>query len=253
MKKFKLTILGSGTMMPTKKKHPPGYLLEVDNKKILLDIGPTTISRLIDMEIELDSIDILFISHYHTDHFADFLPFVHARMNKDMRNKKEHKRLMIFGPKDIKDKYLKLRKIFWPEQNEDYPLDFYEDIYELTIGNVQFQTFEVKHVPWFQSVGIKIIYNNKSFVYTGDIGSNHDIDSLKALVRDVDLLLIDAGYIRKTPNHFTVEQIIEIVGDANVKKAIGTHLSEKNVHIQNEQIKEYGNIQLAEDLMEVNI
>lgn len=76
MEKFQLTIIGSGTMMPKKFRHPS--LLEI-SKKILLDLGHTSISLLIDQGIGLNSIDTLFISHFHTDHFADVLPFAHSR------------------------------------------------------------------------------------------------------------------------------------------------------------------------------
>jgi ribonuclease BN (tRNA processing enzyme) len=33
MNEFKLTILGSGTMMPTVARHPSSYLLEIGGKK----------------------------------------------------------------------------------------------------------------------------------------------------------------------------------------------------------------------------
>lgn len=65
-------------MVPTKNRRLSCYLLEVGQKRILLDLGYTSISRLIDQGIDLHSIDALFISHFHIDHFTDVLPFIHS-------------------------------------------------------------------------------------------------------------------------------------------------------------------------------
>jgi len=253
MQKFQLTIIGSGTMMPTKERHPSCYLLEVDQKKILLDLGHTSIARLVEQGINLRSIDILFISHFHTDHFADLLPFVHSRWVDDIHHQRKHKPLIIIGPKSTKKRWEKLREVFWVEPKEQYPIKFIEGVKTFSIGNIRIELFEVIHVQWYQSIGIKINFQNKSFVYTGDIGSKHPIKDLKQVIENVDLLLIEAGYLKPTPNHFTIDQIIEIVNEVGVKKTIATHLRDVNLPILKEKIKNYENIILAEDLMKIKI
>jgi ribonuclease BN (tRNA processing enzyme) len=132
-------------MMPTKFRHPSCYFLEVGRKKILLDLGHTSIGRLIDQGIDLHSIDILFVSHFHTDH------------------------------------------------------------------------------------------------------------SLKRITKNADLLLIEAGYIKPTPNHFTMDQIIKLAESAKIKKTIATHLRDADLPILRKKIKNYKNIILAEDLMRIKI
>jgi len=254
MEKFKLTIIGSGKMMPTKSRHPSCYLLEIGSKKILLDLGHTSVSRLIDLGIDLHSIDALFISHFHTDHFADVLPFVHSRCVDDFHHTgREHKSLTIIGPESIRERWEKLREIFWVEPEEDYPINFIQGPQKFSLDNIKIELFKVVHVQWFQSIGIKITFENKTFVYTGDIGGDHPIENLKQTVKNSDLLLIEAGYIEKTPNHYTIDQIIEVVNQGRVKKAIATHLIDKNLPILKEKLKNQPNILLAEDLMEISI
>jgi len=253
MKKFQLTIIGSGTMVPTKNRHPSCYFLEAGQKKLLLDLGHTSISRLIDQGIDLQSIDILFVSHFHTDHFADVLPFIHSRWVDDIHHQRKHKPLTIIGPESIKERWRKLREVFWVEPKEHYPLKFIEGVQKTKLDNITIELFEVPHVQWYQSLGIKINFQNKSFVYTGDIGGSLDIQGFKKIIQDIDLLLVEAGYIQPTPNHLTIDQIIKLVDSAKVPKVIATHLRDANLPILKEKIKDCDNIILAKDLMRIRI
>jgi ribonuclease BN (tRNA processing enzyme) len=238
MKKFKLTIVGSGTMMPTKKRHPSCYLLEVGNKKILLDIGHTSIARLVEMGIDLNSIDILFISHFHTDHFADALPLVHSLWVDGLSQLKgKYKTLTIIGPESIKERWKKLREIFWVEPKEHYPLKFFEGTRKISIDEAKIELFEVTHVPFYQSIGIKVKFQNKIFIYTGDIGGDHSAEKLKRIAKNADLLLIEACHINQTPNHFSIDQVAQIVKEAKVKKAIATHLRDAYLPALKKKIK----------------
>ncbi|MDD5071538.1 MAG: MBL fold metallo-hydrolase [Patescibacteria group bacterium] len=254
MKKFKLTIVGSGAMMPTKKRHPSCYLLEIGERKILLDIGHTSLARLVEMGIDLNSIDILFISHFHTDHFADALPLVHALWVDGIRRfGGKYKNLTIIGPKSIKKRWEKLKEVFWVEPEEHYPLKFLEGTRKISIDGIKIELFEVTHVPYYQSIGIKVNFQKKIFVYTGDIGGEHSAKKLKQKARNADLLLIEAGYLNPTPNHFTIDQIAQIVKEAEVKKAIATHLRDAYLPALKEKIKGQQKIILAKDLMKISI
>lgn len=253
MKKFELTIIGSGTVVATKNRHPSCYLLEVGQKKILLDIGHTSIARLVEMDIDLNSIDILFISHFHTDHFADALPLVHFRWVSGNQLGEKYKTLTIIGPESTKERWKKLREIFWVEPEEHYPLKFIEGVQTISIDDIKIELFEVIHVPWYQSIGIKVCFQNKVFVYTGDIGGHHSAEKLKQMAKNADLLLIEAGYLNPTPNHFTIDQVARIVLEAGVKKAVATHLRDTKVPVLKEKIKGQNKIILAKDLMKISI
>lgn len=224
MTNIRLTIIGSGSMVPTKERNPAGFLLEIDNRKILLDCGHGTIRRLVDYGFNLQDIDLVFISHFHTDHFADAFSLIHSRFVDDLYNKRKHKKILYLGPKNTSSNFKSWRKIFWPEPNEQYPVKFKEGANRLTFGNIQIETFVVKHVNWFQSIGIVIKYINKKLVYTGDIGSDHNFDDLIKTVSNSDLLITEASYEKPTPNHFTVEQVKKLKLKANVKKVLIFHL-----------------------------
>src|SRR5947208_16799175 len=71
---MRLTVLGSGTNVHPKRA-AAGYLVETD-QLLLFDFGPRTLMNLIKAGSDRHRVRHLFITHHHTDHFADFLPFL---------------------------------------------------------------------------------------------------------------------------------------------------------------------------------
>ena len=70
---MRLTILGSGTNI-----HPSraaaGYLVRTDHT-MLLDFGPRTLSNLLKTGVNRHRITHILFSHYHADHFSDFITY----------------------------------------------------------------------------------------------------------------------------------------------------------------------------------
>lgn len=224
MQDIKITILGSGTMVPTKYRNPAGFLLEVENQKILLDCGHGIVRRLVDKGYDIQDIDLVFISHFHTDHFGDAFNLIHSRWVDDTYKVQTNKGLQVWGPKGIKNRFSLWRKIYWVEPKEKYPVYFKEGIGKLHLGKISIMSFEVKHVPWFQSIGAIIKYQSKKVVYTGDIGSKHNFGNLVKTVKGADLLITEASYYKPTPNHYTIEQVKNLKKAANVGKVLVVHI-----------------------------
>ena len=224
MASFKITILGSGTMVPTKRRNPAGFLVEADGKKILLDCGFGTIRRLADLGCALEDLDLVFISHFHTDHFGDAFPLIHSRWVNDIYKSKHNKPLLFLGPGSLAKRFKLWRKIFWVEPKENYPVYFKEGTVKIKTGKLTIRTFAVKHVPWFKSVGIIFSYKGKKIVYTGDIGSKHNFEELVKTVKGADLLITEAACEKPTPNHYTIAQVKELKSKSKVKKVLIVHV-----------------------------
>ncbi|MDH4328698.1 MAG: MBL fold metallo-hydrolase, partial [Nitrospira sp.] len=70
---MRLTILGSGTNVhPTRAA--AGYLVQTD-QTFLMDFGPRTLMNLIKTGVDRHRITHILISHFHADHFSDFITF----------------------------------------------------------------------------------------------------------------------------------------------------------------------------------
>lgn len=252
---MKLTVLGSGTLFLTKKRFPSSFLIDVGNKKVLLDCGFGTIARLAEIGIDHRDIDLIFISHFHTDHFGDAFNLVHSRWVGDIYDGLEDKNLIYIGPRTIENRFKKWREIFWPEPEESHPVEFHEGSIDYEIGKIKLKTFPIIHVPWFDSIGIQLSTEGKKIVYPSDVGSSHDFNDLIEKSQNADLLIIESGYPHQTPNHFSCDQIKELSKRANVKQTLVVH----NQHVKSEEkrVKEFVNRNdgfiLAEDKMVLNI
>jgi ribonuclease BN (tRNA processing enzyme) len=256
---MRLTVLGSGTMMPTASRYPSSYLIQYRDERVLLDCGHLTLARLLEMNIDLHSITAIGITHFHTDHFSGLLPLIHARWVDDVTERHTHKKLTILGPETLKQRFDKMREVMWPESNERYPITFAEGPHDHFCGQygpikLLVTKFPVRHVEWFPSIGFEITGDSKRFVYTGDLGPEQDSSFYETLKNGTDLLLIEAGASSHAVTHLTVTDAISIALQCNVGKILLTHIHEDRVEEVKTAIKKMEDrVQVAEDKMVIEI
>ena len=65
---FRVTILGSGSALPTPRRNPSAHVLNVHEQFFLVDCGEGTQARLMSCGINPLKINAVFISHLHGDH-----------------------------------------------------------------------------------------------------------------------------------------------------------------------------------------
>lgn len=65
---FRVTLLGTGAPDPSAERFSASTLIEAGDQKILIDAGRGVTIRLAQLHIPLGKIDVLFLTHYHSDH-----------------------------------------------------------------------------------------------------------------------------------------------------------------------------------------
>ena len=65
---FKVTLLGTGTPIPSKDRFGPCTLVEAGNQKLLIDAGRGATIRLAQLDLPIGRIDALLLTHFHSDH-----------------------------------------------------------------------------------------------------------------------------------------------------------------------------------------
>ena len=103
---MKLTILGSCSAYPTLDRFTTSQILQINGKSFLIDCGEGTQIQLRNNKIKFNSIEDIFISHLHGDHFFG-LPGLILTFNLLGREKP----LNIYGPRGIKNIIISLLKI----------------------------------------------------------------------------------------------------------------------------------------------
>lgn len=74
--KFELTILGSGSAVPTSKRNSAAQVLNVLERYFLIDCGEGTQHQLRRFRVPYNKINHIFISHLHGDHFFGLIGFL---------------------------------------------------------------------------------------------------------------------------------------------------------------------------------
>ncbi len=252
---MKLTVLGSGTGWIRLERNSPGYLLELNNFCLLLDIGPGILKQILKIGKRLEDISAIFISHFHPDHVTDLIPFFFAtRYNLGYKRSLPFE---LYAEESFSQFFELLKTAFrgWVEPPEGLlKINLLPRVkkYEFHIGPFKAFTSPVKHNP--ESLAIRLEYNNKSFVYSGDTGYCEEIIEL---AENADLLIVECANSKElyVEHHLSPKDIALISERAKVKRIVLSHFyphsEEVDLNIIKEKFK--GEVILAEDLMEIKI
>lgn len=235
-----ITPLGTVSPYPKDDKNCPGFLIECNNKKILLDCG-SGISRLLNMEKDLNDL-IIIISHLHKDHYSDLSSIGYASYvyhNLGYLDKK----IKVYIPEG--DTYETYRyytdKDGWGSSRPttkniidyEYLRDFGKENYlefipynsneKIIHGDMEI-TFSLNPHP-LVTFSSKITNKQNTIVYSSDTGFKKN--TLTKFAKNIDLLICESTYlkgqIKQEDSHLFAHEAATIARLANVKKLLLTH------------------------------
>jgi ribonuclease BN (tRNA processing enzyme) len=248
-----VTVLGSGTCVPSVRRSSPAILVRGDGKHLLLDIGSGTLRRLADVGISIHDIDLIFLSHFHPDHCSDLVPFLFA--SKYAFGEPRNKELHLAGGPGLRDLLNGLQKAFgrWIVP-EGYPFHLHE-----AKGMIPFENFILKTLPLTHSessIALRVeIPGGKALVYSGDTDY---CENIVALAKNADLLILECSLPEemKVEGHLFPSLAGRIARESLCKRLLLTHFYPPcdEQDLAREVAKEFsGEIILAEDLMETAV
>jgi len=85
---MRVTILGSGTAVPSFERFPSGVLVESCGLTVLVDLGPGVLRRAAQAGVSPGDVDLVLLTHYHTDHTADLAALLFALRNPGFRGRR---------------------------------------------------------------------------------------------------------------------------------------------------------------------
>ncbi len=159
--KIEITMLGSGSSVPTAKRNHPGILLSYKNENILFDCGEGIQRQFRKARLNPCKITRLFISHWHGDHVLGIPGLLQTLyLNGYGRT------LKIYGPKGTKKYMEKILDLFV------YKERIYFNIYEISKG----KCFEEKD---FYIDSIPMDHGTPSLAYAFVVKDSLRIDKTK--------------------------------------------------------------------------
>ena len=93
---FEVTILGSGSALPTLRRNPTSQYVNCNDRHILIDCGEGTQNQIRKFGIKLQRIQHILISHLHGDHYFGLVGLISTMhlLGRDTG-------LTIYGPKEL--------------------------------------------------------------------------------------------------------------------------------------------------------
>ena len=219
---MRLTILGSGTGVPSGYRNSAGYFLELPDARLMMDCGAGTVHALARNELPWEEMTHLCISHFHVDHVGELASLLFA-FRYGMKTERSAPLTMI-GPVGLDRVIEGLRlafgaKIFEPK----FPVN----VRMVTPGErVQLgldSTLSVaKTVHTSESLAFRIESQGRALCYTGDTGYDGE---LARFFRGADLLISECSFRHQGEGvrHLSVKEAARLADVAEAARLIVTH------------------------------
>jgi ribonuclease BN (tRNA processing enzyme) len=219
---FRVTLLGSGTIIPSIERRSTALLVEAGERTILFDCGPGTLEALAEEAFSFRDLKEIFLTHYHPDHSLGIGQLL-AAINADPVSRYAG-RLRICGPPGLAEFIDRWRALY---RSTAPKWDFLE-LRELAPGagpggaDAAVTAAAASHADT-AALSYRIDHKGKSVVYTGDTSYS---DTLVELARDADLLVAECSYPDSHPveGHMTPAEVGRLAAGAAARHVVLVHL-----------------------------
>ncbi len=252
-----VTILGSGTIVPSLRRNPCSFLLEAAGRKLLFDLGPGTMRRLLEAGTTIGDIDLILLSHFHPDHSGELASFLFATKYPETYRRRTP--FTLAGAKGLRRLFDGLKGA-WGDwivlPNELFSLREFDNGKPdaFTAGLITVRSRPMAHTE--SSIGYRIeMPGGTSVAYSGDTDL---CDDLVELSRGADLFLCECSLPdeMKVAGHLTPSEAGAVAAKAVAKHLVLTHFYPEcdgaDIEAQCRRTWQ-GPLTLAEDLMKLRI
>lgn len=221
---MKWIVLGYQSPFPGAGGATPGYLLETEKSRILIDCGSGVLATLA-RRMYPHELDGVIVSHLHPDHFSDIWVLQNALLIANRYQFRSHP-LPVWSPD---------RPSAWfghIQANSFMDVHVIEEDKELTVGDVRVQFFRTDHsIPCY---AMKVSNGPYTILYGADSGPKTDWS--KAGMNQ-DLVILEATYLEenvpKNPHgHLSAKQAGRVAEKMKAKRLLLTHLYPEYDHDQ---------------------
>lgn len=275
-----LKLLGTGCPSPSSLRFGPSTLFIQRGKNYLFDCGSGVTQRLNAAGIKSSEIEILFITHIHSDHVMDLYQLYISGWHQGRNTK-----FKVVGPKGTKFFFQNILTAFneelegrikWEQRPNieglDYEVTEIDETFEFKNDDLEVKPFVVDHYPVEPAFGYQIKLSDKGkekkVVISGDTRKSENLikHALNAdvLVHEVfvnlefdDRRMSEKTLLNVRDYHTSPKEIGEIANIAEVKKLILTHFVPPifdEIELIYKIAESYkGEIIIGEDLMSIEI
>ena len=251
---MRITVLGSGTNVHPRRA-AAGYLVRTD-QTIVLDFGPRTLMNLIRAGVDRHRITHVLFSHFHADHFSDFITFFFDAVIYTKYEGGRRPDMTLIGPRGT----IRLLKTVMASFPSFSTAPFHVEFKEVgdrrfSIGDTTIHPRTMTHVKNLHCVGYRVEHGRKALAYSGD---TEYCTNLVRLCQDVDLAVLDCSFPANKPGpvHLHAGQCGLVADQASVGQLVLSHFypiaDRYDVRAQAAEVFR-GPVRKARDLLTINV
>ena len=192
----------------------------------LLDCGATALVAMRRFAVDPATIDVIFLSHLHGDHFAGLLFLLLEQQFVGRRDRT----LVIAGPKGTEQRVLGALEVLFPGSAKlawGFPLTFAELIERRTarFGPFAITPHGVTHPSGSAAFAFRLKIGDRLIGYSGD---TEWTNVLLKVARDADLFITECyAFGNSPPYHLTYNKLRQHLHQLRAKRLLLTHLSQE--------------------------
>jgi ribonuclease BN (tRNA processing enzyme) len=252
---MKLTILGSGTVVPDGARNSAGYFIEAGGVRLMMDCGAGTVHALARYGCDWEHLTHLYISHFHVDHAGElaslFFAFKHGiRGGRD-------EPLTLIGPRGLDRVMDGLRHAFGARLFEPkFPvtLRMLEPGKRIELAeDVSLAVTKTPHTD--ESLAVRVASGARAICYTGDT------DYSEAVARFFDkpsVMIAECSFRERREGvpHLSISDAARMAALAEAETLIVTHFyfEVDDDALKRELRRDYaGNVLIGRDGLRVEV
>jgi ribonuclease BN (tRNA processing enzyme) len=244
----RLVLLGSkgGSAIRPGGPWPTSSLLEIGGRNILVDCGLGVTRALTDAGVSLKALDLIFVTHLHSDHILELGPLIHTAWTAGLATS-----VRVFGPAGTRDYWRNFLQAMAfdidtrivdegrPDIRDLVSIAEFSEGTVLEEGGLVVASLRVDHPPVTDCFALRFDHGGRSVVFSADtahfpplagFAEGADVLVHEAMLEEgVDRLVADTGNGARLKQHLLASHTLaadagRIAAAANVGRLVLNHL-----------------------------
>jgi ribonuclease BN (tRNA processing enzyme) len=219
---MRLTVLGSGTAIPSPVRGSPALLLAAGGRNVLVDCGPGSLRRAAAAGVAPGDIDAVILTHFHHDHTTDLRSLLFALSNPAYAGRGP---LSVVGPAGLE----RLLGQWFDADDGDWlrPRDYSLEVTEIGPGRHAIPGFSVEAVS-VEHTPVSLAYRfrePKGHAVIAVSGDTAQCDGVVAAGSGADLFVLECAFPDDglVGRHLTPRRAAEVAAAARPGLLLLTH------------------------------
>jgi ribonuclease BN (tRNA processing enzyme) len=224
MARVSIQVLGSGDAFGSGGRLQTCFLVDAGDERFLIDCGATALVAMRRFGIAPGTIDTVFLSHLHGDHFGG-LPFLLLEAQFISRRERP---LVIVGPPGTEERLLATLEVLYPGSSGTswrFPLRFVElaPLKRQRLGGVTVTAHPVVHPSGAPAYALQLVCGGRRIAYSGDTAWT---EQLIEVARGSDLLIVECyAFEPKASHHLDFKTLSRRRAELGAGRVLLTHMS----------------------------